>query len=182
MKQNKEMIQKVEGIENDDMSIAHPDRASQAYILTQYADDIMNKAFDKLSKNGLHAANDHIEKIGNPEFSAFIPAMALSVDHSTNEWEWQVIPTMVVRTTDDGLRYAAPDLENGGTYDNGPVSMITLIGDAKRPSALLVPLDNLDAITDGIGFLNTMHQEFINANNDKNENLDFFDKNNKFDW
>ena len=180
MKQNKEMIQKVEGIENDDMRIKSPDRASQSYILKQYADDIMNKAFDKLSKNGLHAANDHIEKIGNPEFSAFIPAMALLVDHSTNGW--QGFPTMVVRTTDDGLRYAAPDFKNGGTYDNGPVSMATLVGDAQRPSALLVPLDNPDAIADGISILNTMHQELIDSNSDKNKNLDLFDENNKFDW
>lgn len=127
----------------------------QRNLMKDYADTVFETMIPKMIENGYKVENGHIVEIGNPGYSGFIPSMALDVDDNGNV---DLIPTTVVCSVNKGFRYASPDMMSespNDTYDNGPLSMPTIVGNAERPTALLVPLGEPDAILDGIDFLDS---------------------------
>lgn len=112
----------------------------------------------KCADNGL-VVNEDGTIIGHndPMYAAFIQG-AILIDDKT------VIPATIGKTISNGLRYMIPSTDGKSTLDLGPVDNTCYIGDSEGPCAIIVPVDNYEAIVVAINELNAIkakHEENI---------------------
>ena len=101
----------------------------------------MDVAHAILSDNGMvNTLDGHIKGYNDSRFAAIIPAVPITEAGKTS--------TLIVNTLNNGLRYCGIG-EDSSTHDLGPVTEACIIGNAERPSAILVPISNPGALVEG---------------------------------
>lgn len=113
----------------------------------------MEEAQFRISDEGYFVRPKNCEA---PQLAAYLPAMAL---HGVSHEPHSCAMTMIA-ATDKGLRYALPE-EDGKIADGGLVCTPCMIGNAQRPSALLIPLAHPDIVRDGVEIAMQIHNNML---------------------
>lgn len=92
----------------------------------------------------------YIVGLNNGVFGAFIPSC---VYYSNTMY-----PCIIANTVNEGLVYADVD-ENGETVSLGPIDSLCIIGTVEKPTAVLIPIDNYQAVLDGQKILEGLREE-----------------------
>lgn len=101
----------------------------------------MDVAHEILSDNGMvNTLDGHIRGYNDSRFAAVIPAVPINEAGKTS--------TLIVNTLNNGLRFCGIG-EDCSTVDLGPVTEACIIGNAERPSAILIPICNPRGIVEG---------------------------------
>lgn len=108
----------------------------------------MDVAHEILSDNGMvNTLDGHIKGYNDSRFAAIIPAVPITEAGRTS--------TLIVNTLNNGLRYCGIG-EDSSTHDLGPVTEACIIGNAERPSAILIPISNPAALAEGYQILHDL--------------------------
>ena len=108
----------------------------------------MDVAHEILSDNGMvNTLDGHIKGYNDSRFAAIIPAVPITEAGRTS--------VLIVNTLNNGLRYCGVG-EDSSTHDLGPVTEACIIGNAERPSAILIPINNPAALVEGCQILNDL--------------------------
>lgn len=103
--------------------------------------DKMGFAHEVLSDNGMvNTIDGHIKGYKDSRFAAIIPAIPVNDADKT--------PTLIVNTVNNGFRFCGI-AEDYSTVDLGPVTEACIVGNAERPSAILIPVSNPRALVEG---------------------------------
>lgn len=116
----------------------------------------MDLAHEVLSDNGMvNTIDGRIKGYNDSRFAAIFPAVPIAATEDLGRTS-----TLIVNTLNNGLRYCGIG-EDGSTHDLGPVTEACIIGNAERPSALLVPICNPRAIAEGYNILHDLADQAI---------------------
>lgn len=121
---------------------------------------------EKLKENGFMAADNLLDPliyVNDPMYAAAIPAMAFgSNDDDIRFVSSQEI--LLTNTIDEGFRFAAPNINDGGLIDLGPADLVCAVGNVNRPYGFFVPF-NQTALQQAHSFISGMLSEGDYADN-----------------
>lgn len=122
----------------------------------------MDVAHEILSDNGMvNTLDGHIKGYNNAKFAAVIPAIPINEADRTS--------ALIVNTLNNGLRFCGIG-EDSSTVDLGPVTEACIIGNAERPSAILVPISNPRALVEGYNIMKDLMERACERQKAVNEN------------
>lgn len=141
-------------------------RESSSIITEEMSTPYSNGAYpgNAISKNGTIVTDS--------EYGNLIPGLAFAYDENGEVLSDEVF---ITPTSTNGFRYVktvdGPEDNSFLIKDAGPVNTATVVGDMISPTAVLIPLNNIDAVQDGIGFLNRVKNTIESKNINSHNNL-----------
>ena len=138
---------------------------------------IITKELSTPYSNGVYPGNA-ISKNGtivtDSEYGNLIPGLAFAHDKNSDVLSDEVF---ITPTSTNGFRYVktvdGPEDNSFIIKDAGPVNTVTVVGDTTSPTAVLIPLNNIDAVQDGIDFLNGVKNNIERKNNNFHISLQY---------
>lgn len=132
-------------------------------LLMEYENTVFDLVVDNINKSPYNTIDGHIK---NAEGSA-MPVLSLCRNEENDKLT--VVNSVVVPTFNNGFRYASYNEETGDVTDIAPMINCCITGGAMQdgPTVLLVPVDNPEAMYDGIHILSELLDVYETRKSDK---------------